>query len=70
LLSERGELPKLTDAVKRQSITEGRALIAKRNKVKCWLEAMGANLEEITTPEEALFFVFDHKHMREPSSIA
>lgn len=56
---------KPTDASKRQRITEGRKLIEKRNRVKDWLESLGADLDKITTPEQALFFVFDRMRSRE-----
>ena len=49
----------------RRDIAEGRKLIEKRNRVKDWLESLGADLDEITTPEQALFLVFDRMHSRE-----
>jgi hypothetical protein len=48
-----------TDAAKRQRIAEGRKRIEKRNRVKDWIESQGGDLDTITTPEQALFFVFD-----------
>lgn len=56
---------KPTDVTMRQHIAEGRKRIEKRNRVKDWLESLGADLDEITTPEQALFLVFDRMHSRE-----
>jgi len=56
---------KPTDAAMRQRIVEGRKRIEKRNRVKDWIESLGADLDEITTPEQALFLVFDRMHSRE-----
>ena len=55
----------LTDADKRREISEGCKRIEKRNRVKDWLESLGTDLDEITTPEQALFLVFDRMHSRE-----
>lgn len=48
-----------TDATKRQRIAEGCKRIEKRNRVKDWLASLGADLDEIATPEQALLFAFD-----------
>ena len=50
---------RMTVARMRRDIAEGRKLIEKRNHVKRWLASFGADLESITTPEQALFFAFD-----------
>jgi hypothetical protein len=54
-----------TDATMRQRVAEGRRRIEKRNRVKDWLESLGVDRNEITTPEQALFLVFDRMHSRE-----
>lgn len=54
----------------RREIAEGRKLIEKRNRVKDWIESLGADLDEITTPEQALFLVFDRMHSRELTTSA
>ncbi len=46
----------------RRGIVEGRKLIEKRNRVKAWLASLGADLDAITTAEQALFFAFDRLH--------
>lgn len=51
-----------TAAEMRQRIVKARARIERRNRVKAWLESRGADLNEITTPEHALFFIFDRMH--------
>ncbi|TAL87579.1 MAG: hypothetical protein EPN74_00800 [Rhodanobacter sp.] len=50
----------------RRDIADGRKLIEKRNRVKAWMRTMDADLDAITTPEQALFFVFDRLHARKP----
>jgi hypothetical protein len=55
----------LTMARMRRDIIEGRKRIEKRNRVKAWLQSLGADLDAITTPEQALFFTFECMHARE-----
>jgi len=43
----------------RQRIAEGRKLIGKRNLIKAWIASLGADLDMITTPEQALSYAFD-----------
>ena len=48
-------------------------MIEKRNRVKDWLESLGADLEafgKLSPAENALFFVFDRMQARELPSIA
>jgi hypothetical protein len=62
-----------TDADKRRKIAEGRDLIEKRNRVKDWLESLGADLDtfgQLNPAENALFFVFDRMQAGELPSIA
>jgi len=66
-------LAPITDAEKRRDIAKGRKLIEKRNRVKDWLESLGADLEafgKLSPAENALFFVFDRMQARELPSIA
>ena len=56
---------KPTDVTMRHRIAKGIKRIEKRNRVKDWIESLGADLDEITTPEQALFLVFDRMHSRE-----
>ena len=51
--------PRLTMERMRRDIADGRKLIEKRNRVKAWMQSLGADLDAITTPDQALFFVFD-----------
>lgn len=51
-----------TTATMRRRITEGGKRIEKRNRVKDWIVSLGGDLDEITTPEKALFFAFDRMH--------
>jgi hypothetical protein len=66
-------LAPISDAAKRQRIAEGREQIEKRNRVKDWLESLGADLDSfgaIRPAELALFFVFDRMRTRDLPSIA
>ena len=54
-----GEFSPLTNARMNKDISEGRKVIVKRNQAKAWLKSLGADLESITSSEEALFFLFD-----------
>jgi hypothetical protein len=54
--------PQLTMARMRKDITERRKVIEKRNCVKAWMETLGIDPNEITTPEQALFAIFDRMH--------
>ena len=56
---EWGKIPQPTVAAMRQRIFEMRQIIEKRNRVKAWMQTLGADLDAITTPEQALFYVFD-----------
>lgn len=56
---------KPTDVAMRRRIADGVRLIEKRNRVKDWLDTLGADLDAITTPEQALFFAFDCMTARE-----
>jgi hypothetical protein len=58
-------MPEPTPAMLRRDIAEGRKLIEKRNRVKAWLASLGADLNDITTSEQALFFAFDRLHASE-----
>lgn len=57
-----GPVPKRTMTHLRHGIAEGRRLIEKRNRVKAWLAAMGADLDNIKDAEQALFAAFDALH--------
>jgi hypothetical protein len=54
------EFPPLTAARMRKDISYGRMMIAKRNQVKAWLVAHGADLSEIKSESDALNFMFDY----------
>lgn len=57
------------DAI-REDIAKYRAIIDKRVRVKDWLETRGVNWDEVQTPEQALFFIFDRVHAQVPMEIA
>ena len=54
------EFPQLTVEQVRKDISEKRKIIVKRNQAKAWLQSLGADVDNIKTPEEALFFVVDY----------
>jgi hypothetical protein len=68
LLEKEDGVKPATMAEKRKRIAEDRKLIEKRNRVKAWLESLGADvgaLGQFNPAEKALFFVFDQMHERE-----
>lgn len=58
-------LPILDGNAIRKDIVKHRTIIEKRIRVKDWLETRGVNWDEVNSPEQALFFIYERMHASE-----
>jgi hypothetical protein len=64
-----GEFMPDGDAIRKET-AKHRAIIEKRVRLKDWLETRGVNWDEVKTPEQALFFIFDRMQTSEQPASA